>query len=452
MNWFRRNKQRIKDECCEESLSAYLDCELSADERAAMERHLVKCEDCRWELETLRQTIEWTRDCAPVRLPRVFTIPVETASPKAVKARRPAWALPVLQGATALVAVLFIFVVAGDLFLGGSAPRSAPQPQMVALQATAVMDQATTAKQAEVTQVVEYAVVAPTAAAEAVAQPAPAEPATAKAGPPEPTPPPPSAPEALVTAAPEPTMSALEPTLVGEVGGMGGGPAEVTVTMEVMVAAEESPTGLAKEASTSTVTATLTLAAAMPSPTQPLTVEVLLTASMTSGQETMLVLPPTDTAEQAVYPTATAAAAIYAAATAAPTQSLVNLTTAVPEVETLAPAPTPTEATAGEADQHDAPEAGAEVASGRAAPTGAPAAPGEAPAALSAGPEPTAIAAALEAREAEQGARSDEEQGIVGTLRESVAPWFGLAEIVLGAAFVLLALVTAVVMLRWQPR
>ena len=451
MNWFRRNKHRIEDECCEESLSAYLDCELSAEERATVERHLAKCEDCRSNLETLRQTVEWTRDCAPVRLPRVFTIPVETAAPKAVKARRPAWALPALQGATALVAVLFIFVVAGDLFLGGSAPRSMSQPQMVALQATAVMDQATTAQQVEVTQVVEYAVVAPTAAAEAVAQPAPAEPATAKAGPPEATPPPPSAPEELVMAAPEPTMAALEPTLVGEVGGMGGGPAEVTVTMEVMVAAEESPTSLAKEAATSTVTVTLALAAAMPSPTQPLTVEVLLTASMTAEQETVVVLTPTDAAVQAAYPTATAAV-VNATAAAAPTRSLVNLATAVPEVETLAPAPMPMEATAGEADQHEAPEAGAEEASDRAAPTEAPAAPGEAPAALSAGPEPTAVAAALEAREAEQGARSDEEQGPVGTLRESMAPWFGLAEIVLGAAFVLLALATAVVMLRWQPR
>ncbi len=84
---------------------------------------------------------------------------------------------------------------------------------------------------------------------------------------------------------------------------MGGGPAEVTVTMEVMVVAEESPTSLAKEAATSTVTATLALAAAMPSPTQPLTVEVLLTASMTAEQETMLVLTPTDAAVQAAYPT-----------------------------------------------------------------------------------------------------------------------------------------------------
>jgi hypothetical protein len=40
----------------------------------------------------------------------------------------------------------------------------------------------------------------------------------------------------------------------------------------------------------------------------------------------------------------------------------------------------------------------------------------------------------------------------VGTLRETVAPWFNTAEIVLGAAFVLLALATAVAMLRWQPR
>jgi len=51
-----------------------------------------------------------------------------------------------------------------------------------------------------------------------------------------------------------------------------------------------------------------------------------------------------------------------------------------------------------------------------------------------------------------QGAGPDEERGSVGTLRESVEPWLGLAEIVLGGVFVLLALATVVIMLRWQPR
>ncbi len=80
------------------------------------------------------------------------------------------------------------------------------------------------------------------------------------------------------------------------------------------------------------------------------------------------------------------------------------------------------------------------------------AAPTEAPAALPSGPEPTAIAAAPQAREVEEVDRSGEESGAAGTLIETVAPWFSLAEIVLGAAFVLLALATAVAMLRWQPR
>jgi len=412
MNWLRRKLDRTEDECCGERLSAYIDRQLTPEERVALERHLAECEDCRWNLETLRQTVEWARSSAPVRLPRVFTIPVESAAPQAVRARRPVWGLPLLQGATALVALLFVVVVAGDLFLGGTAPRSAPQ--MVALQPTAAMDQASAVQEVEVTQLVELAMPAATVVAEAAVEGPPSEPAVAKALPPEAT--------AALPAAPTPTVAA-------EVGGIGGGelPA-ITVTMEVMAVVVEPPLAAPRAAATPTATVTLAFTAAMPLLTQPLTVQVTLTEWTTADLAYMTALTLTATAVPAAFPT----------------RQLLLMSTAEPAVETAAPAPAPV-------DTDGATEQGAETMALTEEATNA-AAPTEAPAALLSGPEPTVIAAAPQAREAEQGDRSGEEPGAMGTLRETVAPWFGLAEIVLGAAFVLLALATAVVMLRWQPR
>jgi anti-sigma factor RsiW len=420
MHWLRRKLDQTENECCGERLSAYIDRELGPEERVALERHLAECEDCRWNLETLRQTVEWTRDCAPVRVPRVFTIPVETAAPQPVRARRPVWGLPLLQGATALVALLFVFVVAGDLFLGSSAPRSAPQ--MVAVQMTSAMDQAAIVQEVEVTQLVELAAPAPTAAAAAAALP-PSESAAAKAAATAPIAPPPSAPEALTLAVPAPTVTA-------EVGGIGGGPPAISVTIEVMVSAVESPLASSRAAVTPTATVTLAFTAVVPLPTQGLTEQVTSTESTTPEQTCVLVVTPTETAGPSTYLVATPVL----------TRQLLSMPTAAPTVEAPASAPMPV-GTAVILAEQDA----AQDATNTAAPS-------EAPAALLSGPEPTAIAAAPEVREAEQGARSGEEQGIVGTLRETVAPWFGLAEIALGAAFVLLALATAVVMLRWQRR
>jgi len=70
-------------------------------------------------------------------------------------ARRPAWSLPLLQGATALVALLFVLVVAGDFYLQRTAPRSAPQA--LATQAVAAVAQAPAGQEMEVTQVAEVA-------------------------------------------------------------------------------------------------------------------------------------------------------------------------------------------------------------------------------------------------------------------------------------------------------
>ncbi|MBN1135281.1 MAG: zf-HC2 domain-containing protein [Anaerolineae bacterium] len=423
MKWLQRDKNRAEHKYAEERLSAYLDRELMPEEQAAVERHLAVCEDCRWNLETLRQTVEWTRDCAPVRVPRVFTLPVETAAPQPIRARRPAWGLPLLQGATALVALLFVVVVAGDVFLGSTAPRA--EPQMVAVQPTAVMDQAAAVQEVQVTQLAELAVAAPTESAAGMPMP---EPAAAKAVPPDVTAVPPSAPSALTVAAPAPTAAA-------KASGMGAGePPMISVTLEAMAVAVEAPSGVPKAEATPTVNVTLAFTAATPLLTQSLTMQVMSTAWTTAEHASIRALEATATVE-AAFPTATAA----------PTQDLLPLLTVEPAVETAALELAPVETTDDEAVRDAATVAATEEVYNAAVPT-------EAPAALLSGAEPTAIAAAPEVREAEQGAVSGEEQGVVGTLRQTVVPWFSLAEIVLGAAFVLLALATAVVMLRWQPR
>jgi hypothetical protein len=108
-----------------------LDGELTPREVEAVEHHLETCPDCQWNLETLGQTIQWTQELPTLVVPRVFTIPV-SAEPERPTRRR--WSfLPVLQGATALIAVLLVFAVTGDLMFGnlsmGSAPDTALQQE-----------------------------------------------------------------------------------------------------------------------------------------------------------------------------------------------------------------------------------------------------------------------------------------------------------------------------------
>jgi hypothetical protein len=134
----------------EERLSAYLDGELTPGEVEAVEQHLEACPACQWNLETLGQTIQWTRELPTLTVPRVFTIPV-SAEPERPARRR--WSfVPVLQGATALIALLLVFAVAGDLMFGDLSTGSAPD---MALQQEAV------SSSMEPTQVAEKAVEEP---------------------------------------------------------------------------------------------------------------------------------------------------------------------------------------------------------------------------------------------------------------------------------------------------
>lgn len=99
-----------------ELLSAYLDNQLEADERAALEARLRIDAGLRRELAALRQTVALVKALPPVRAPRDFTLTPEQADVREVTrsrrvATRFAPLIPVLS-AVAVVAVMFVGVLA----------------------------------------------------------------------------------------------------------------------------------------------------------------------------------------------------------------------------------------------------------------------------------------------------------------------------------------------------
>lgn len=117
-------------EYVKERLSAYLDGQLLGQELRTVEEHLAACPSCRWDLDTLRQTVLLTRNMPTMPVPRSFVLPVPATAP--ARAARPRWRLvPAFQLATALVALLLFFAVAGDLALTGLQPASMPAPSLM---------------------------------------------------------------------------------------------------------------------------------------------------------------------------------------------------------------------------------------------------------------------------------------------------------------------------------
>lgn len=118
----------------DELLSAYLDGELDAKDRARLEAQLAADPALRAELEALRRTVALVRDLPLQPIPRNFILPRATV-PKARPApvtRRPRWLAPFLTAATAAVSLLFVAVLAGDLLfsgVGGMAQLAAPAPE-----------------------------------------------------------------------------------------------------------------------------------------------------------------------------------------------------------------------------------------------------------------------------------------------------------------------------------
>ena len=186
----RQAKERQRRD---ELLSAYLDGQLSAGERARLEARLATDPSLRAELDALRRTVALVRDLPSLPLPRNFILP-QTMAPRTRPAppvrRRRAWAAPLLTAATAVVSLMFAFVLAVDLLspaIGSvapapmaelatqeEAPRIALAPSPVGEKAVLEEEAAEAEAEVEVTVEVEEAVPAP-AAAEMPAEEAPKE-------------------------------------------------------------------------------------------------------------------------------------------------------------------------------------------------------------------------------------------------------------------------------------
>ncbi len=134
---FLRKIGKSEHEWVEESLSAYLDGELSAREKAGVEKHLQECRACSENLSTLRQTVALLKELPAVPAPRSFALRPAVVKPK-VRVAPSSWGYGLLKGATALAALLLVLVIGGDLtlqFLGsfrmGAAAPPPPTEEMI---------------------------------------------------------------------------------------------------------------------------------------------------------------------------------------------------------------------------------------------------------------------------------------------------------------------------------
>jgi hypothetical protein len=124
---------------CRENLSAYLDGRLTPQEQARLERHVQECPACRWEMETLRQTIQALHALPHVPAPRYFRLPHTMPAPSLPFWMRPA-AYGAMRLATGIAAALLIVALAGQILVlpDGPGGRSAvSEPVMFAAEQVA---------------------------------------------------------------------------------------------------------------------------------------------------------------------------------------------------------------------------------------------------------------------------------------------------------------------------
>ncbi len=149
-------------------LSAYLDDQLSHRERERLEARLATDPALQVELEALRNTVSLVRDLPLVPILRNFILPQSVAErPRPAPLPRPrrAWAAPLLTAATAVVSLLFVVVLAGDLLLlsGMGNLATAPEPQAMMEAPQMAMEPAPIVEKVELEVEAEHVVESPTA-------------------------------------------------------------------------------------------------------------------------------------------------------------------------------------------------------------------------------------------------------------------------------------------------
>ena len=117
-------------------LSPYIDGQIGSSERDRVESHLEECQVCRREFDSLRATVNLLHRVAVVSPPRSFALAEVEAKRRTAALTReaPQWrrvpALGALRVATAVAALLLVFVLAGDathLFETGPVENRAAQ-------------------------------------------------------------------------------------------------------------------------------------------------------------------------------------------------------------------------------------------------------------------------------------------------------------------------------------
>ncbi len=313
-----------------ENLSAYIDQQLSASDRARVERHLQACEACRQEMAALRRTVALVSQAPRVHAPRSFALP-RTMQPVQAHQRRWEGLFAFARTAAVVASALMLVFLAGDMALTlGWSPfgttRSAqpsavvvttqvaelaPEEPVMMLEALPAAEETVAEKQVEAASEQAVAAATEVVAAEGAAEEAPGE------GEPE---------TEMVAMRALPTPDPRTPTMVEGMGG--GGPAEMTV---MTASGETPPTGDTREEppypaqtvadapsimATSEPTATATATPTTPAPTREPT-----------PTEQPTLLPPTP--EPTEEPAALADGAMAAAVEDRPTEPVADYGLAV---------------------------------------------------------------------------------------------------------------------------
>jgi len=129
-------RKKSEHQWVEESLSVYIDGELSPSEKRRVEEHLKECRSCSESLTTLRQTVALLKELPVVPAPRSFAVRPAVVRPKPVRTPS-ARGYGLLRGATALATLLLVLLIGADValhFVGVTSPASwapaAPAPEV----------------------------------------------------------------------------------------------------------------------------------------------------------------------------------------------------------------------------------------------------------------------------------------------------------------------------------
>ncbi len=178
----------------QENLSAYIDQQLTASDRARVERHLQACEACQQELTALRRTIALVSQAPRMHAPRSFALP-RTMQPLQARQRRWERLFAFARTAAVVASALMLVFLSGDmaLTLGWSpfgAARSArpsavvvttqvvelaPEEPVMMLEALPAAEEAVAEKQVEAASEQAVAAVTEVVAAERAVEEAPSE-------------------------------------------------------------------------------------------------------------------------------------------------------------------------------------------------------------------------------------------------------------------------------------